>query len=65
MISVIPYFREKEVTLKILTTKGLKLELPILFGAFYGLRWNEALNLKRGAISFERNTITIRHTVKA
>lgn len=44
-------------------SKGSKLEFPILFGAFYGLRRSEALGLKWDAIDFEHNTITIRHTV--
>ena len=43
--------------------KEAKLELPILFGAFYGLRRSEAIGLKWDAIDFEQNTITIRHTV--
>ena len=43
--------------------KGTKLELPILFGAFYGLRRSEAIGLKWDAIDFDQNTITIRHTV--
>ena len=43
--------------------KGSKLELPILFGAFYGLRRSEAIGLKWDAIDFDQNTITIRHTV--
>lgn len=42
---------------------GTRLELAILFGAFYGLRRSEIVGLKWDAIDFERNTITIRHTV--
>ena len=44
-------------------SKGTKLEFPILFGAFYGLRRSEALGLKWDAIDFENDSITIRHTV--
>ena len=44
-------------------SKGTKLEFPILFGAFYGLRRSEALSLKWDAIDFENDSITIRHTV--
>lgn len=40
-----------------------KLELPVLLGAFYGLRRNEIVGLKWSAIDFEQNTITISHTV--
>ena len=43
--------------------KGTKLEMPILFAAFYGLRRSEAVGLKWDAIDFNNNTITIRHTV--
>ena len=43
--------------------KGTKLEMPILFGAFYGLRRSEAIGLKWDAIDFEADTITIKHTV--
>lgn len=43
--------------------KGTKLEIPILLGAFYGLRRSEVIGLKWDAIDFEQNTITIRHTV--
>lgn len=39
------------------------LETPILFGAFYGLRRSEALGVRRDAIDFVRNTITIQHTL--
>lgn len=44
-------------------SKGTKLEIPILFGAFYGMRRSEALGMKWDAIDFEQNTITIRHTL--
>lgn len=42
---------------------GTKLELPVLLGAFYGLRRSEIIGLKWSAIDFEQNTITISHTV--
>lgn len=42
---------------------GTKLELPVLLGAFYGLRRSEIVGLKWNAIDFEQNTITISHTV--
>lgn len=42
---------------------GTKLELPVLLGAFYGLRRSEIVGLKWSAINFEQNTITISHTV--
>ena len=42
---------------------GTRLELPVMLGAFYGLRRSEVLGLKWDAIDFTNNTITIRHTV--
>ena len=44
-------------------SKGTKLEIPILFGAFYGMRRSETLGMKWDAIDFERDTITIKHIV--
>ena len=44
-------------------SKGTKLEIPILLGAFYGLRRSEAIGLKWDAVDFEHDTITIKHTV--
>ena len=44
-------------------TEGTKLEIPVLLGAFYGLRRSEAIGLKWSAIDFEQNTLTIQHTV--
>ena len=43
--------------------KGDKLELAVLFGAFYGLRRSEMVGLKWNAIDFYNNQITIQHTV--
>ena len=43
--------------------QGDPLELPIILGAFYGLRRSEVLGLKWDAIDFEKKTISIRHTV--
>ena len=42
--------------------KGTKLEIPVLFAAFYGLRRSEVVGLKWSAIDFEKNTISITHT---
>ena len=57
------FYDADEVNALFDAAKGTKLELPILFGAFYGLRRSEAIGLKWDAIDFEQNTITIRHTV--
>ena len=57
------FYDADEVNALFKAAKGSKLELPILFGAFYGLRRSEAIGLKWDAIDFDQNTITIRHTV--
>ena len=44
-------------------SRGTKLEIPILLGAFYGLRRSEVIGLKWDAVDFERDTITVKHTV--
>ena len=57
------FYDADEVNALFEVAKGTKLEMSILFGAFYGLRRSEAIGLKWDAIDFEQNTITIRHTV--
>lgn len=57
------FYDADEINALFEAAKGTKLELPILFGAFYGLRRSEAIGLKWDAIDFDQNTITIRHTV--
>lgn len=39
-------------------SKGTKLEIPILLGAFYGLRRSEVIGLKWSAIDFERDVLS-------
>jgi integrase len=43
--------------------KDHKLELGVIFGAFYGLRRSEIVGMRWESIDFEANTITIEHTV--
>lgn len=43
--------------------KGLRIELAVILGAFYGLRRSEVVGLKWDAIDFDKKTITIKHTV--
>ncbi len=43
--------------------KGERIELAVVLGAFYGLRRSEIVGLKWQSINFEKNTITISHTV--
>ena len=57
------FYDADEVNALFEAAKGSKLEQPILFGAFYGLRRSETIGLKWDAIDFDQNTITIRHTV--
>ena len=57
-------FYDKEELNKLFeAVAGTKLELPVLLGAFYGLRRSEIIGLKWSAVDFEQNTITINHTV--
>jgi integrase len=57
------FYDAKEINALFQAAKGTKLELAILFGAFYGLRRSEVVGLKWNAFDFVHNTITIRHTV--
>lgn len=57
-------FYDKEEMAKLFEVAvGTRLELPIYFGAFYGMRRSEILGLKWDSIDFQNSTITIRHTV--
>lgn len=42
---------------------GTKLELPIFFALFYGLRRSEILGLRWGSLDFEQDLMNINHTV--
>ena len=57
------FLRESEVVELLDAVKGHKLELGVIFGAFYGLRRSEVMGLRWESINFEANTITIEHTV--
>ena len=59
-----PVFLDAEELEKIFkAARGTRLELPIMIAAFYGLRRSEVIGLKWSAIDFDKNTITINHTV--
>ena len=59
-----PVFLDAEELEKIFkAARGTRLELPIMIAAFYGLRRSEVIDLKWSAIDFDKNTITINHTV--
>jgi len=57
------FYDSDEINKMFEVAKGTRLELPVMFGAFYGLRRSEVLGLKWDAIDFKSDTITIRHTV--
>lgn len=57
------FYSSNEVEKLFEAAKGTPLEIPIFLGAFYGLRRSEVVGLKWSAISFDKNTITINHTV--
>lgn len=57
------YYRADELAKLFEVTKDDPLGLVIQMTAFYGFRRSEIIGLKWNAIDFERNTITVRHTV--
>jgi len=57
------FLKESETVELVDEVKGHRLELGVLFGAFYGLRRSEIVGLRWESINFEANTITIEHTV--
>ena len=57
------FYDAEEINTLLEVSRGTKLEIPILLGAFYGLRRSEVIGLKWDAVDFERDTITVKHTV--
>lgn len=57
------YYTAEELNEVIRLTKDTKLELPVIFGGFYGLRRSEIVGLRWSAIDFENNIFYINHTV--
>lgn len=57
------FYTEAEFAQLFAAIEGTVIEVPVKLAAFYGLRRSEALGLRWDAIDFDRNTITIRHTV--
>ena len=57
------YYTAQEMEELFQAARGSRLELIILFAAFYGLRRSEVLGLRWDAIDFEAGTLTIRHIV--
>jgi len=57
------FLKQSEAVKLFEAVRGHKLELGVIFGAFYGLRRSEVVGLRWESINFEANTITIEHTV--
>ena len=57
------FLRESEVKDLFERVKGHKLELGVILGSYYGLRRSEVVGLRWESIDFERNSITIEHSV--
>ncbi len=57
------YYTEEEFAALFDAVAGTLIEVPVKLAAFYGLRRSEVMGLRWDAIDFERNTISIRHTV--
>ena len=57
------FYSNDELDKLFVAAAGTRLELAIMFGAFYGLRRSEIVGLKWDAIDFDKNTFTIKHTV--
>ena len=57
------HLKQSEAVRLFEAVKGHRLELGVIFGAFYGLRRSEVVGLRWESINFEANTITIEHTV--
>ena len=57
------YYTAQEMEELFQAARGSRLELIILFAAFYGLRRSEVLGLRWDAIDFEKKTFTVKHTV--
>ena len=57
------FYDVDEINALLAVVKGMKIEMGIMFAAFYGLRRSEIIGLKWSAIDFKNKTITIKHTV--
>ncbi len=57
------YYDENELKTLFDIIKGDSIELPILFGAYYGLRRSEVIGLQWSAIDLDKNTLAVKHTV--
>ena len=57
------FYNSDELSEVIKLTKNTKLELPVIFGGFYGLRRSEVVGLRWTVIDFDNNVFYVNHTV--
>ena len=57
------FYDSEEIEKLFEAAKGTALEIPIFLGAFYGMRRSEVIGLRWRDIDFQRNTISVQHTV--
>jgi integrase len=57
------FYTSEEVKTLLNEVIGTKLEIPVMIDCFYGFRRSEVIGLKWSAIDFEKDTITINHTI--
>ena len=57
------FYDRDEITKLFELVEGTELELPVKLAAFYGLRRSECIGLRWSAIDFNKNTLTVNHTV--
>lgn len=57
------FYDKDELNAVIKAAKGTNLELPVLFGGFYGLRRSEIVGLRWSAFDFSNDVFYINHTV--
>jgi integrase len=57
------FYKDQELNQLFEAVKGDPIELAVLLAAFYGLRRSEIVGLKWQAINFQKQTLSIQHTV--
>lgn len=57
------FYTSDEVKTLLNEVLGTKLEIPVMIDCFYGFRRSEVIGLKWSAVDFEKDTITINHTI--
>ena len=57
------FYSKEEMNRLFDACEGTLIEVPVKMAAFYGLRRSEVMGLKWDAIDFEKDTVSIQHTV--